>query len=122
MAVTTYNELYSLMKENEVYIRYNKTSSSEGEDLGQMGLRMTLVRDKIKESDDSLRVYDVSTLIGEWALSGDSDGALDSRARSSINAATMTYPDYIKAYSTNYAEWLNIKISDIVSVQTIVEE
>ena len=122
MAVTTYNELYSLMKDNEVYIKYNKASSSEGEDLGQMGLKMTLKRDLIAEGDSNLRNYDIATLTGEWALSGDSDGALDSRALTSINESTMTYPDFIKAYSTNYGMWINIKISDVVSAQALTEE
>jgi len=112
MAVTTYNKLYSLLKENEVYVEYEKTG-------GILGIKMTLNRELIPESDGSLINYDTSISIGEWSLSGDSDGALDIKARSRIEAASMTYPAYIKAFSTNYGEWMNLEINSIKSFQAV---
>lgn len=122
MAVITYNELYSLLKDNIVNIVYNKAPSSEGENIGQISLKMTLKRDLVSEGDNSLRNYDIATYVGEWSLSEDSDGALNHIARGAIEQATMTYPNFLKAYSINYGDWININISDIVSTTVVSED
>lgn len=114
MAVTTYNELYSLLKDNEVLVEYNK-----GGDIGTINLKATLQRDLIPGSPEDLMNYDVSIAIGDWALSGDSDGTLDPSYWARINNADHTYPDWLKSYSTNYETWVNTDISKIKSVKVI---
>lgn len=121
MAVTTYTELYTLLKNNVVYIEYNKGASDVGPSLGILGLKMTLKRDLVPDSSDSLKNHSIALAIGEWDLSGDSDGALADLPRVSIQESETSYPQWIKAYSTNYGMWINVEISNIKSVEVLGE-
>jgi hypothetical protein len=114
MAGTTYNELYTSLKDNEVLINYNK-----GGDLGVLGIRSTLKSDLVPVSDSL--VYEHVIWTGEKELGNTFIGSDSDQQRYTnfftLNTPEFTAPDWIKVYSTNYNAWINIEIAKIESVQ-----
>ena len=116
MAVITYNNLYGLARDNVILIEYDKNGET-------LNIQATLLSEHIPSSDENSRVRETSVNIGDWALSGDSDGALkfiDGTAFNAKDLSNTTHPDWIKLYSTNYQFWINFDISKIKSI-VIVE-
>lgn len=131
MAVTTYNELYTLAKDNEINVVYNKS-----EIAGVLNVRGTLQKEFIPDSTQDLKTYDIAIVLGEWQLSGGDPADLiveadnspldppmpvsnKTLAKRAMDESNNNPPDWIKIYSTNYNNWINLRINDISSISVI---
>ena len=129
MAVTTFENFYTLVKNNIVYFQYQKNDIV-------LNIKGTLVRDLIPGSDNDLLKYEASTLLSDYHLglwvglesnsiadsaeplqrTQDENYILNMIKNSNSSAAI---PEWLKIYSTNYGKWFNIEISKILSLQVV---
>ena len=115
MAVTTFEDFYTLVKNNVVYFQYQK-----GDIV--LNIKGTLIRDLIPGSDDDLVRYDASTLLsdyhlGQWVGTDSAERYILSRIENSNSVNTI--PEWLKIYSTNNKMWLNIEIAKILSLEVV---
>jgi len=111
MAVTTFENFYTLVKNNIVYFQYQK-----GDIV--FNIKGTLVRDLIPGSDNDLQRYDQAIKLSDLFLGSDSDknmlvGILEK------TETKLSIPTWLKIYSTNYENWINIEIGKILSLQVV---
>ena len=113
MAVTTFENFYTLVKNNIVYFQYQK-----GDIV--LNIKGTLDINNIPQSDTNIHQYDRTT---EWAnfnsglwVGSDSDSILLIEKNKDNK---FTAPEWLKIYSTNYEMWINIEIAKINSLQVV---
>jgi hypothetical protein len=115
MAVTTFEDFYNLTKNNIVYFQYQK-----GDIV--LNIKGTLIRDLIPGSDSDLLKYESSTLLsdyhlGQWVGTDSAEFLIISQIENSNSVYTI--PEWLKIYSINYENWINIEISKIKSLQVV---
>lgn len=118
MASFTYTEIYNLLRNNELVIEYN-----HNDELSNLNIRGSLMEAYCPQNDeDDVKTLHTSIKYAEWKFSGDSDGALDKLTHKAMQSGSPNIPpNWIKFWSSNYKNWINIKISNIKSV-SIIEE
>jgi hypothetical protein len=113
MAVTTFENFYTLVKNNIVYFQYQKSDTI-------LNIKCTLVRDHIPGSDENLIRYDKSILYSDLYLNnwiGSDSDKLDIFRK--MDQTEFTIPEWLKIYSTNYEMWVNIEIAKILSLEVV---
>jgi hypothetical protein len=115
MAVTTFEDFYTLVRNNVVYFQYQKGDI-------ELNIKGTLIRDLIPGSDDDLQRYDAAIKLsdyhlGQW-VGSDSDKSNILHYIEKSNSVSKI-PEWLKIYSINYENWVNIEISKIKSLQVV---
>ena len=115
MAVTTFENFYTLVRNNVVYLQYQKGDV-------ELNIKGTLIRDLIPGSDADLQRYDVAIKLsdyhlGQW-IGSDSDESNILHYIEKSNSVSKI-PEWLKIYSTNYNMWINIEIAKINSLQVV---
>jgi hypothetical protein len=115
MAVTTFEDFYTLVRNNVVYFQYQKGDI-------ELNIKGTLIRDLIPGSDDDLQRYDVAIKLsdyhlGQW-IGSDSDESNILHYIENSNSVNKI-PEWLKIYSINYNMWINIEIAKINSLQVV---
>jgi hypothetical protein len=112
MAVTTFEDFYTLVRNNVVYFQYQKNDV-------ELNIKGTLIRDLIPGSDNDLKRYDDAIKYSDYFLDkwfgSDSD-------RNHIlyyleHHKSTTVPEWLKIYSINNGIWINVEIAKINSLQ-----
>lgn len=121
MPVTTYPDLYELVKANNVRIVYDKSDP-----LNLLTIDATLKLDLIPDPDSAdLTNFQKSTWMADYHTNqftgSDSDlsNLQNWMANDSDTQNPFTPPEWMKIYSTNYGFWVNLDISKIESVEVI---
>jgi hypothetical protein len=115
MAVTTFENFYTLVKNNIVYFQYQK-----GDVV--LNIKGTLIRDFIPGSDDNLHRYDAAIKFSDYHLNqwvGSDSDEIGILYHIENNTAIHKIPEWLKIYSTNYEKWINIEITKILSLEVI---
>jgi len=115
MAVTTFENFYTLLKNNIVYFQYQKADAV-------LNIKGTLVRDLIPSSDEDLIKYDKSIKFSDFYLDqwvGTDSDRYNILMELENNGSTLTIPEWLKIYSINNEIWINIEINKILSLQVV---
>jgi hypothetical protein len=115
MAVTTFEDFYTLVRNNVVYFQYQKGDI-------ELNIKGTLIRDLIPGSDADLQRYDVAIKLsdyhlGQWVGSDSAEADLLHHIEYSNSANKI--PEWLKIYSINNETWINIEIAKINSLQVV---
>ena len=115
MAVTTFEDFYTLVRNNVIYFKYQKGDI-------ELNIKGTLIRDLIPGSDNDLIRYDVAIKLSDYHLGqwvGSDSAETDLLHYIENSAAPNKIPEWLKIYSTNYKMWINIEIAKINSLQVV---
>ena len=115
MAVTTFEDFYTLVRNNVVYFQYQKGDI-------ELNIKGTLIRDLIPGSDDNLLRYDKSIKYSEFHLEtwvGSDSDRNEIISRLENNHSVYKIPEWLKIYSINYEGWINVEIDKILSLQVV---
>jgi hypothetical protein len=115
MAVTTFEDFYTLVRNNVVYFQYQKGDI-------ELNIKGTLIRDLIPSSDDDLTRYEAVINLSDYHLGtwiGSDSAETNLLHYIEISNASYKIPEWLKIYSINNETWINIEIAKINSLQVV---